>query len=147
MEARPYRQVIADILFWHSVIYDEENRAIGVKDPALTMGWLQGKSRNYALCRVRHDIAIMLRERDAESMRTRGLKIFSLTTIGRIVGRHYSSVLNLLRPKQRGFLNYRTDFEVPKRSPRMVVGSASRLASKGTPPLASRGYVGERSHP
>jgi hypothetical protein len=85
---RTYKHLVADILFWHSCDYDGENRPIAVKEPQMTLGMIQAKSRIAKYLRARQDIVAMLRARDPT--------IWSLKRIGGIISRDHSTVLHSL---------------------------------------------------
>ena len=95
MEGAGYQKLVGDVMFWHSVLLDERGYAVKVQDKPVTMDDIRGPSRRVRVCDARKDICKMLRHR--ETMRGSAIQVFSLTRIGAIIGRHYSTVLNYLR--------------------------------------------------
>lgn len=94
---RPYQSLILDILFWHSVVYDHTDVAIGVRDKVMTMDDLRSRtllSARYVTARF--DVAVMLLEREAAAKR-KGYPVFTIKHIAAMMNRDHSSLLHLLR--------------------------------------------------
>jgi hypothetical protein len=98
MGGRTYQQLIGDVLFWHSVLFDELGFAKGIKRP-FTMESLRGRSQVSKLVAVRRDVARMLHERERDRNK-RGYRVFSMTRIGRILNRHHTTILVYLNGKK-----------------------------------------------
>jgi hypothetical protein len=98
-ERRNYRTLIADVLFWHSVILDDRGFAVAIVQKPLTLDDLRGTSRLQRVVVARKDVAVVLRGRNTHEPHR--WPIFSLKRIGDILGRHHTTILCYLQGKAR----------------------------------------------
>jgi hypothetical protein len=104
MVGRTYQQLIADVLFWHSLDYDDDSVPTRVSEEPIDFARVISPTRVPKVVAARRDVAKMLRCHNPN--------VFSMNRIGQVLSRHHTTIVHYLYHRKHQPLPKR--FEIPR---------------------------------